>query len=110
MRMSLDQLQPYFGFSRLPFDRQIAPSALYRSASHQEARARIQFLISNGALGLITGEVGAGKTSPPAPPSPALTEAATRSSTWQIRRSVPAGSTARSSARSVASRTTTRPT
>ena len=62
MRMSLDQLQPYFGFSRLPFDRQIAPSALYRSASHQEARARIQFLISNGALGLITGEVGAGKT------------------------------------------------
>ena len=44
------------------FDRQIAPSALYRSASHQEARARIQFLISNGALGLITGEVGAGKT------------------------------------------------
>ena len=60
--MSLDQLQPYFGFTRLPFDRQIAPSALYRSASHQEARARIAFLISHGALGLITGEVGAGKT------------------------------------------------
>src|SRR5512144_1225554 len=60
--MSLDQLQPYFGFTRLPFDRQIAPSALYRSASHQEARARIAFLISHGALGLITGEVGAGET------------------------------------------------
>ena len=60
--MSLDQLQPYFGFSRLPFSRQLAPSALYRSAAHQEARARIQFLISQGALGLITGEVGAGKT------------------------------------------------
>jgi type II secretory pathway predicted ATPase ExeA len=60
--VSLDQLQPYFGFSRLPFDRQIAPGALYRSVSHQEARARIGFLISQGALGLITGEVGAGKT------------------------------------------------
>jgi len=60
--MSLDQLQPYFGFSKLPFGRQIAPGALYRSQAHQEARARIQFLISQGALGLICGEVGAGKT------------------------------------------------
>lgn len=60
--MSLDQLQPYFGFSMLPFGRQIAPGALYRSQAHQEARARIAFVISQGALGLICGEVGAGKT------------------------------------------------
>jgi len=60
--VSLDQLQPYFGFSRLPFSRQLAPSALFRSQAHQEARARIQFLISQAALGLICGEVGAGKT------------------------------------------------
>jgi type II secretory pathway predicted ATPase ExeA len=60
--MSLDQLQSYFGFGHLPFDRRIAPGALYRSGAHQEARARIQFLISQGALGLICGEVGAGKT------------------------------------------------
>jgi type II secretory pathway predicted ATPase ExeA len=60
--MSLEQMQSYFGFTQLPFDRRIAPSALYRSVSHQEARARIQFLVSQGALGLITGEVGAGKT------------------------------------------------
>ena len=51
--MGFEQMQSYFGFTRLPFDRRIAPSALYRSASHQEARARIQFLISQGALGLI---------------------------------------------------------
>jgi hypothetical protein len=51
------QLQPYFGFHR-----QIAPGGLYRSQAHQEARARIGFLISQGALGLICGEVGAGKT------------------------------------------------
>lgn len=60
--MSLDQLQPYFGFTRLPFSRQIAPSALFRSQAHQEARARIAFLITQAALGLICGEVGAGKT------------------------------------------------
>lgn len=60
--MSLEQMQSHVGFSRLPFDRRIAPGALYRSASHQEARARIQFLVSHGALGLITAEVGAGKT------------------------------------------------
>jgi type II secretory pathway predicted ATPase ExeA len=60
--MSLQQLQPYFGFTRLPFGRQIAPGALYRSKAHQEARARIGFLIEQAALGLITGEVGSGKT------------------------------------------------
>ncbi len=60
--MSLQQLQPYYGFTHLPFDRQIAPSALFASGAHQEARARIEFLIGHGALGVITGEVGAGKT------------------------------------------------
>ncbi len=61
--MSLDQLQPYFGFRRLPFRADLAPSALYRSRSHEEARARIAFLVSHAALGLLTGEVGSGKTS-----------------------------------------------
>lgn len=60
--MSLAQLGPYYGFSRLPFSRRIASSALYRSNAHQEALARIGFLIEQEALGLLTGEVGAGKT------------------------------------------------
>lgn len=60
--MSLEQLQSYYGFTRLPFARQIAPGALFASKAHQEARARITFLVNQGALGLITGEVGAGKT------------------------------------------------
>jgi type II secretory pathway predicted ATPase ExeA len=60
--MSIAQLQPYFGFTRLPFRAQIAASALYRSHAHEEAKARIGFLIGQGALGLLTGEVGAGKT------------------------------------------------
>jgi len=60
--MSIAQLQPYYGFTRLPFRASIAPAALYKSNAHQEARARIAFLVSQSALGLLTGEVGAGKT------------------------------------------------
>ena len=60
--MTLAQLAPYYGFSRLPFSRRIPASALYRSQAHQEALARIAFVIEQEALGLLTGEVGAGKT------------------------------------------------
>ena len=60
--MSLDQLQGHFGFSRLPFGRQIAADRLHPSRAHREACARIAFLISQGAIGLICAEVGAGKT------------------------------------------------
>ena len=60
--MSLAQLAPYYGFTRLPFSRRIPASALYRSSTHQEALARIGFLIEQEALGLLTGEVGSGKT------------------------------------------------
>ena len=59
--MSLD-LGSYFGFSRTPFRRDLAPSMLHRHASHAEAVARIRWCISQNALGVITGEVGAGKT------------------------------------------------
>lgn len=60
--MSLDQLQPYFGFRSLPFRADLSPSALHPSRAHSEARARIAFLVSQGALGILTGEVGSGKT------------------------------------------------
>ncbi len=60
--MTLAQLAPYYGFTRLPFSRRIAASGIYRSQAHQEALARIVFLIAQEALGLLTGEVGSGKT------------------------------------------------
>lgn len=60
--MTLAQLKPYYGFTRLPFQRQIPAQALFRSTAHQEALARIAFVIEQEALGLLTGEVGAGKT------------------------------------------------
>ena len=60
--MSLDQLGSFFGFTRTPFRRDLAPSMLHRHAGHAEAVARIRWCISENALGVITGEVGAGKT------------------------------------------------
>ena len=59
--MCLD-LASYFGFTRTPFRRDLAPSMLHRHASHLEAVARIRWCINENGLGVITGEVGAGKT------------------------------------------------
>ncbi|MDQ3293881.1 MAG: AAA family ATPase [Actinomycetota bacterium] len=60
--MSVDVLQAHYGFTRSPFGRDLAPGMLHRSAGHGEAVARIDWCISERALGVITGEVGSGKT------------------------------------------------
>ena len=60
--MSLPQLGAFFGFTRTPFRRDLAPAMLHRHAGHAEAVARIRWCVSENALGVITGEVGAGKT------------------------------------------------
>ena len=60
--MSLDQVRAYFGFTKMPFGKSLPPSALYKSASHQEAVARLSFLVSEQAIGVLTGEVGSGKS------------------------------------------------
>jgi len=46
----------------MPFGRALAPQMLHRSAGHGEAVARIAWCIAERALGVITGEVGSGKT------------------------------------------------
>jgi type II secretory pathway predicted ATPase ExeA len=51
-----------FGFTKMPFGKALAPSALYKSQGHQEAVARIAFLVGEAAIGVVTGEVGSGKT------------------------------------------------
>ena len=58
----LDQLSSYFGFTRTPFRRDLAPGMLHRHGGHAEAVARIRWCITENALAIITGEVGAGKT------------------------------------------------
>ena len=58
----IEKLQAHYGFSRMPFGRSLAPGMLHRHASHNEAVARITWCISERSIGVITGEVGAGKT------------------------------------------------
>jgi type II secretory pathway predicted ATPase ExeA len=60
--MTIDRLQSHFGFTRTPFGRDLAPGMLHRHASHNEAVARIAWCISERSIGVVTGEVGAGKT------------------------------------------------
>ena len=55
-------MQTYFGFTRMPFGRDLAPGMLHRHRSHAEAVARITWCIEQHHIGVITGEVGAGKT------------------------------------------------
>lgn len=60
--MSIQRLQDHYGFTTMPFGRGLAPSMLARTHAHTEATARISWCIAQHALGVITGEVGAGKT------------------------------------------------
>jgi len=55
-------LQSHYRFTRMPFTKDIPVSALFSSAACKEAVARLRWLISARGLGVITGEVGAGKT------------------------------------------------
>ena len=52
----------HFGLSRTPFGKQIAAKDIFVRAGHAEAVARINFCVVESALGVITGDVGAGKT------------------------------------------------
>ena len=60
--MSIDRLQAHYGFTRMPVSRDIAPQALHPHPAHREAIARIDWCVSQRQPGVITGEVGAGKT------------------------------------------------
>jgi type II secretory pathway predicted ATPase ExeA len=52
----------HFGLKRTPFGKAIAAKDLYNRPAHQEAIARINFCVVENALGVLTGDVGAGKT------------------------------------------------
>jgi type II secretory pathway predicted ATPase ExeA len=58
----IERLQGFFGFTHTPFGRDLAPGMLHRHASHGEAVARIGWCVTERRIGVITGEVGAGKT------------------------------------------------
>ena len=56
----MHNLISYFGFSRTPFGRDLAPSMLHRHSTHNEAVARIGWCIADRRIGVITGEVEPG--------------------------------------------------
>ncbi|HSH01552.1 MAG TPA: AAA family ATPase [Anaerolineae bacterium] len=54
--------QQFYGFTQLPFGREMRPNTLFASPSQQELIARLTFLLKQEGLGLITGDIGAGKS------------------------------------------------
>ena len=52
----------HFGFTHTPFSKAIPAGQLCERPSLQEAVARIRFTIAESLLGVLTGEVGVGKT------------------------------------------------
>ena len=52
----------HFALDRTPFGKRIAAKDLFPRPAHQEAIARINFCVVESALGVVTGDVGAGKT------------------------------------------------
>ena len=60
--MSIDRLRSHYGVSRMPFGKDLAPGMLHAHDAHAQAVARIQWCISEQAIGVISGECGAGKT------------------------------------------------
>jgi len=53
----------HFGFTHYPFERELQPDELFASSAASEAKARLNHLVELRGIGLITGEVGSGKTS-----------------------------------------------
>jgi type II secretory pathway predicted ATPase ExeA len=55
-------LQQYFGFTRLPFTKDIPSAQLFQAEGQSELCARLDYLLKDRGLGLVTGETGCGKS------------------------------------------------
>ena len=55
-------IKTFFGWQRTPFTKEIPTSDLYPSAAFKECVARLKFMSQTRSLGLVTGEIGAGKS------------------------------------------------
>ncbi len=52
----------HFGLARTPFGKSIPARDLFARPAHAEAIARVSFCVVESAIGVVTGDVGAGKT------------------------------------------------
>lgn len=54
--------QEFYGFTQAPFSKSIPTEALFPTAGQKELCARLTYLVRERGLGLITGEIGSGKS------------------------------------------------
>ena len=54
--------ESFFGFKKTPFSDNPDGKQLFASAAWQQVKTRLEFLIRHPGVGLLTGEVGAGKS------------------------------------------------
>jgi type II secretory pathway predicted ATPase ExeA len=52
----------YFGFREKPFSKTPDPRFLFLSRGHEEALARLEFVVEEREIAVLTGEIGCGKT------------------------------------------------
>jgi type II secretory pathway predicted ATPase ExeA len=58
----IDAVVTKFGLARMPSGRDLPPSRLHRHRDCGEAAARIAWAVADKTIGMVTGEVGTGKT------------------------------------------------
>ncbi len=54
--------QEFYGFQTLPFSQGLATSQLFPASGQAELKARLSYLVRERGIGLITGEIGSGKS------------------------------------------------
>jgi type II secretory pathway predicted ATPase ExeA len=52
----------YFGFKKKPFSKTPDPDFLFLGREHEEALARLEFVLEEHEIAVLTGEIGCGKT------------------------------------------------
>jgi general secretion pathway protein A len=52
----------FYGFTHTPFTRDIPPQDLFAADGQKELLARLTFLVKERGIGLVTGEIGSGKS------------------------------------------------
>src|SRR3970040_1313281 len=54
--------QEFYGFTTTPFSRGLETSKLFIASAQEELKARLTHLVRERGIGLITGEIGSGKS------------------------------------------------
>ena len=57
-----DHYRTFFGFTKEPFSADLAQNEILETEAVTEAKTRFDYVVRIGALGLITGEIGSGKS------------------------------------------------